>query len=104
MRLRVAPEADEELAEAAEWYEARRTGLGVEFVAVIDRALEDILSAPLTYQCWRPDRAYRRKVLQRFPFVIFFLVEMDEITIVAVAHSRRRPGYWVARGPGSPGG
>jgi plasmid stabilization system protein ParE len=100
MRLRVAPEAEEELAEAAEWYEARRTGLGVDFVAVIDRALEDIVSAPLTYPSWRPDRPYRKKVVQRFPFVIFFHVEVDVITIVAVAHSHRRPGYWVARGPG----
>ena len=40
MRLRVESDAEEELTAAAEWYESRRAGLGVELVAVIDGALE----------------------------------------------------------------
>jgi hypothetical protein len=48
-RLRVAPEAEDELAAAAEWYEGRRAGLGVELVASIDGAFEEILAAPLSY-------------------------------------------------------
>ena len=44
--LRVLPEAEEELAEAAEWYEAKRTGLGVELVALVDRAFDEIQDAP----------------------------------------------------------
>lgn len=45
-RLRIAPEAEQELAEAAAWYEERRAGLGVELIAVIDRVLEAILEMP----------------------------------------------------------
>jgi hypothetical protein len=44
--LRVLPEAEEELAQAAQWYESKRAGLGVEFVAVVDRALDEIRDAP----------------------------------------------------------
>jgi len=46
-------------------------------------------------------RAYlhgtRRVVLQRFPFFIVFLDWQEEIYIVAVAHTKRRPGYWKGR-------
>jgi plasmid stabilization system protein ParE len=99
-RLRVAPEAEEELAAAAEWYEARRAGLGVELVASIDGALEEILAAPLSCAAWRPDRPYRKKVVRRFPYVIFFTLEDETVVVVAIAHTRRRPGYWARRTTG----
>ena len=96
-RLRVAPEAEEELAAAVDWYEARRVGLGAELVADVDRALEAILEAPVSHPLWQSDRPYRRLVLQRFPFVIFFQHEDEDVVIVAIAHARRRPGYWTRR-------
>jgi plasmid stabilization system protein ParE len=95
--LRVLPEAEEELAEAAVWYEAKRTGLGVELIAVVDRAFEEILEAPLACAVWRDDRPYRRKILARFPYVIFFQIHGDVVEIMAVAHAKRRPGYWANR-------
>jgi hypothetical protein len=58
--LRALPEAEEELAEAAEWYEAKRTGLGVELIAIVDYAFEEILDAPPLYALWRADGPYRR--------------------------------------------
>ncbi len=96
-RLRVAPEDEDELAATAEWYEERRAGLGVELVAIVDRAFEEVLAAPLSYARWRPDRPYRKKLVKRFPYVIFFTVEDDVVTVIAVAHAKRRPGYWVGR-------
>ena len=100
MRLRVAPDAEEELTEAAEWYEARRDGLGVELVAVVDGALDAIVTSPLAHPLWKPDRPFRMKVLLQFPYVIFFRCEADEIVVVAIAHARKRPGYWIGRTPG----
>jgi plasmid stabilization system protein ParE len=73
--LRVLPEAEEELAAAAEWYESKRAGLGVELVATVDRAFDAIQDAPLSYTQWRTDRPYRRVLLTRFPYVVFFRVE-----------------------------
>lgn len=69
MRLRVARDAEEELAEAAEWAEAKRNGLGVELVAVVDGALDAIVTAPLAHPLWGPDRPCRMKVLLQFPYV-----------------------------------
>src|SRR5207237_42273 len=46
--LRVLREAEEELAEAAEWYESKRAGLGIELVASVDRAFDEIRDAPLS--------------------------------------------------------
>ena len=96
--LRVLPEAEEELAEAATWYEAKRVGLGVELVAAIDRALDEIVDAPLSCALWRSDRPYRRKVLERFPYAIFFRVDGAVIEVMAIAHAKRGPGYWLHRG------
>jgi plasmid stabilization system protein ParE len=97
-RLYVAPEAEEELAASADWYESRRAGLGVELVATIDGALEEIMAAPLACPTWRADRPYRKKTVRRFPYVIFFDVRDDVVFVIAVAHAHRRPGYWVGRG------
>jgi plasmid stabilization system protein ParE len=101
-RLRIAPEAEEELGEAATWYEAKRPGLGVELVAMADRAFEEIAGDPFVCGLWREDRPYRRKVLTRFPYVIFFCVDADAIVVLAVAHAKRRPGYWAERAERAP--
>ena len=95
--LSVLPEAEEELAEAAEWYEAKRPGLGIELVAIVDCAFDEIREAPLSYAQWRSDRLYRRKVLTRFPYVIFFRADEVAVEVIAVAHAHRRPGYWLDR-------
>jgi plasmid stabilization system protein ParE len=97
--LRILPDTEEELTEAAAWYERKRTGMGVELIATVDRALEQILDAPLACALWREDRPYRRKILTRFPYVVFFRIDGDVVEIVAVANARRRPGYWLERVP-----
>jgi plasmid stabilization system protein ParE len=71
--------------------------LGVELVAAVDRAFEEIQDAPLSHAPWRADRPYRRKVLTRFPYVVFFRVEGDAIEIISITHAKRRPGYWLHR-------
>jgi plasmid stabilization system protein ParE len=96
-RLRVAPEAEAEAGAAALWYETKRAGLGADFVATIDAALEGILAAPEAFPRWHPDRPFRRCVVARFPFVIFFIVSEQTVEVLAVAHAKRRPGYWIDR-------
>ena len=39
----------------------------------------------------------RRRLVRRFPFGILYRIEPEEIVIVAVAHLRRKPGYWRER-------
>lgn len=97
MRLRILPEAEEELSEAARWYESRRSGLGVEPVMMVERALDEIREAPVARPLWQPGRPYRKFVMRRFPYVVMYTARDDEVEVVAIAHAKRRPGYWLDR-------
>jgi len=82
---------------AARWYEAREAGLGGDFVAELERAVEQILTTPDAWPiCQHDDRA-RRFLLSRFPYAVVYLVQDDALVVVAVAHGKRRPGYWRGR-------
>jgi plasmid stabilization system protein ParE len=86
------PEAERELLEARTWYRERSEVASQAFILQIDRALAAIAAAP---DRWPPrQRNERRVVLPRFPYSILYRIRNDEIFIVAVAHDRRRPGYW----------
>jgi len=95
--LRVLPDAEAELVSAAIWYEDKHPGFGVELVAIVDQALQSILEHPEAFPVWRPDRPYRKHPLKRFPYILFFRVDSATIEIVAVAHAKRQPGYWLDR-------
>lgn len=94
-RFRVAPAVWLAIEEATQWYETQRAGLGGEFIDTIEVGLDEIRRAPEQWPIWRSDRPYRKRVLGRFPYVIFYTVEQEEILIVAVAHMKRRPGHWL---------
>jgi toxin ParE1/3/4 len=96
-RLLILPEAEAELGAAATWYESKRAGLGVEFVAAIDSALEWVLENPEGSAVWVQGRPFRRHVVGRFPFVIFYRISEEAVAVYAVAHAKRRPGYWLGR-------
>jgi len=95
--LRVLHDVAAELESAAVWYEGKRRGLGVEFVALIDQALQAIVENPQAFTLWLPDRPYRKHPFKRFPYVVFFTVDSATVEIVAIAHARPRPGYWLGR-------
>jgi toxin ParE1/3/4 len=67
----------------------------VEFLSDLYSAVEDIAQAP---QRW-PKYIYgtRRFVMQRFPFSVVYLDDPELLTIIAIAHSKRKPGYWKDR-------
>lgn len=96
---RTRPEAEDELGFAAVYYERRRPGLGVEFVVAVEDAIMKIVERPRAYPRWRSDRPYHRFVLRRFPYSVFYTYSTDEdrVDIVAIAHNKRRPGYWASR-------
>ncbi|WP_437602098.1 type II toxin-antitoxin system RelE/ParE family toxin [Sorangium sp. So ce590] len=93
----VRVDAQTELDEAVDWYERRRPRLGLEFVSAIEGALDAIADAPDAWPLWQDGYPYRKYALRRFPFVAFFTAEGSAIQIVAFAHARRRPGYWMRR-------
>jgi toxin ParE1/3/4 len=94
--IRYHEEAYAELVEAIEWYDAQRAGLGAEFNAAVEKALDLIQHLPTSFAL-HDGIAIRRYVLQRFPYLIRYQ-ECDEVIwILAVAHQRRDPNYWKYR-------
>ena len=102
MRVELHPDARAELRSAALWYDQRRIGLGDEFITEISTVLDRIGEAAESFPKWPGTRAaapvIRRAVLHRFPYVIAFESHDREIFVLAVAHAKRRPLYWLSRG------
>lgn len=98
--IRVEPEAREELAAAAAWYETRREGLGHELIAAVDAVFAAIARRPTGFPFYPQVSAHlqvRRASTGRFPYSVAFIDAGPAIRILAIAHERRRPGYWVGR-------
>jgi toxin ParE1/3/4 len=95
--LRVHADASEELAEAVQWYEARRRGLGRELFDAVVESVESLQTTPEMGTPLSADRRTRRLLLPRFPYQIIYRLASSEIIVVAVAHTKRRPGYWRRR-------
>jgi hypothetical protein len=95
MPIEFFPEAEQEMIEAALYYQSLSSGLGNEFLAAVERAVHSIATSPQTWPILEGD--LRRRLIKRFPFGILYRIEPDEILIVAVAHLRKKPGYWKKR-------
>jgi len=94
-RLRFRPQAQTELREARDWYEARLPGLGLEFARAVDGALAVVVRMPDAFPALRPD--VRHVVLRRFPYSILYAYERDDIIVLRVHHHRQAPTRWHRR-------
>jgi plasmid stabilization system protein ParE len=98
--LRLSPEAVQDLAEAVEWYRTQRPGLEMEFLAEVRRVLPLIETSPASFPRLRDlpaDLVVRRALLPRFPYALVFIDLGMEVRVLAVAHGKRRPEYWLNR-------
>ena len=99
-QVRIEPEGEEELGEAALWYEDRRTGLGSDFLERVDLALSRLNRWPhagVAVPGLPIELDVRRVPVDRYPYHLIYLLATDTIRILAVAHDRRMPGYWRSR-------
>ena len=100
MNFRVLHEAYSEAITAAIWYDDRQPGLGDDFLSVLRLTYDSIRTNPAGFplvEYGKESDQFRRCRMKRFPYVAVFLCRPDEIVIVAVAHTRRRPLYWLSR-------
>jgi toxin ParE1/3/4 len=86
------PLAESELLDAAHYYEGRREGLGLSFLAEVRRSIRLVLKNPQIGTLLGDN--VRRRALHRFPYNLLYVQESSGITIVAIMHQKRRPGYW----------
>ena len=94
-QIDVHPEAVAEALAAAQWYRERSAFAADAFLAELDRAVERIAENPEMQSHYV--RGTRRCLLQRFPFYLVYREVAGKLEIVAIAHGRRRPGYWKNR-------
>lgn len=95
VKLIIAPETEQDIGEAYAWYEERRVGLGDEFLSCIEASLESIQRTPeisvIVYE------NYRRALVRRFPYAIFYEYENEMVIIYGVFHTARDPNKWRQR-------
>jgi len=90
------PAAEAEYLDAIAYYESKRPGLGTAFLKEFESTVSAICAAPHRNPIERsPD--IRRKRLQRFPYTVLYRETANTVELLAVAHHRRRPHYWLGR-------
>jgi plasmid stabilization system protein ParE len=93
--VRLHPLAADEAKSAHQWYTDRSIAAAEEFLNELDAAMAAIANTPNRWP--RVHDRYRRFLLHKFPFSIVYIQRQDFVEVIAVAHHRRRPGYWKRR-------
>jgi plasmid stabilization system protein ParE len=93
VNITLAPEAEQDLTKSALYY-AREAGpdIGRAFITEFERSVALLADHPTLGAPWRGD--IRRLPMRRFPYSIVYRLGASEIEVFAIAHQRRRPGYW----------
>ncbi len=99
-RWREHEAAHAEFREAVLFLEDEREGWGDRFADSVEAAINSILDSPHSWGLHRGGRReppVRTRSVAGFRYDIKYIVQDDEVVIVAYAHERRRPGYWASR-------
>lgn len=83
------PEVEEDVIAGYVWYEGKSTGLGEEFLRIFYACAGEIPRNPLLYP--KVYKEFRRRLLRRFPYAIYFTVEGDQIVVFGLFHCARDP-------------
>jgi plasmid stabilization system protein ParE len=94
-RLDVSAEAELEIFEAALRYERERADLGLRFEAQVNTIFARVLENPFQFPAI--NEGARRALVRDFPYGVFFTVEEDLVTVLAILHLHRHPDTWKRR-------
>ena len=96
MRYEFHPAAEAEYLESIAFFESKQRGLGASFLNEFESKMDIVCTNPKLFriEC-APD--IRRTNLNRFPYTVIYRIQQNAIQILAVAHQRRRPLYWMGR-------
>jgi len=89
------PQAKQELNHTVKYYESQHKGLGKRFLIYFQNSILKIQSFPLMYH--QIEENLRQCRLSRFPYGIIYRLKDEQIEIIAVMHTHRKPGYWKER-------
>lgn len=96
MNYRFHRAATGEHCDNVNFYENCLPGLGADYLAEFETVMAHICTAPNFYPTIGvPD--IHKAGLKRFPFHIIYRAGQTQVVVLAIAHQRRRPAYWVGR-------
>lgn len=95
MAVAFIPEANEEFFDAMTYYESKSAGLGARSLAEVQAATSKIEALPETWPT--VSRRCRRVLVDVFPYGLIYQLHQYALYVIAVAHLKRRPGYWRRR-------
>lgn len=93
--VHVLPRAERELEQAFRWYEAQRSGLGLELPLAFDATIESLRRQPERHEVVALQT--RKALLRRFPYLVLYAIENDRILVTAVFHGHQDPQRWSDR-------
>ncbi len=93
--VQVLPQAETEANKAFDWYEEQSEVAAGRFSLELRKAFLAIRQRPQLYPTYL--HGTQRRILDRFPFSIVYRELLNQIQIIAIAHAKRRPGYWKSR-------
>ena len=92
MRIEIHPFATAEMEKSTRWHAKRSQAASLGFVA---DGIGKISATPERYE--KVDRQFRGCSLTSYPFQLVYRFDSERIQVVAIAHAKRRPGYWKRR-------
>ena len=98
-RVEFAPAVEQDVAEAADWYESRQPGLGAQFIEEIIRVWDALAENPLLYCRRHPVKNIRWRYPERFPYRVIYEVNeaAQTVKVAAVLHAARHDRQWQKR-------
>jgi plasmid stabilization system protein ParE len=94
-KARVISAAESDFTEALCWYAERSQRAAERFDAEFDKAMATIGADPRRFPYC--DERHRFYLMDRYPYQVIYREEHDEVVVIAVAHAKRKPGYWAGR-------
>jgi plasmid stabilization system protein ParE len=94
-RLRIRVEAQQEINEAFDWYFSRSPEIARAFIDEIENSVRQIATHAQRFPAYTANT--RRRVLERFLYSVIYREKEEVLLVVAVAHAKRRAGYWKGR-------
>ena len=93
--VRLLTEASNEIAETVAFYEKCQSGLGAAFAVEFERTVQLVQQYPESGRSL--GSRFRQMLTNRFPFALIYAEREQELLVIAVAHTSRKPGYWKDR-------
>ena len=87
--------AEKDISVAVRWYEAKVSGLGKRFLLSLDATIQSISRNPEAFP--KVYKEFRRSLLRKFQYSIFYIIAGSKIMVFAVFHEKRNPKNWKKR-------